>query len=185
MEDYFFPLDTGEVSWDSTIAENWEVEVATTASGKRRTLCQQVMPGWDFSVTFPALNKSQVDELLRFYASMKGPWKSFWYMDYEYHHVDNAIIGKVDANNYQCLALIGSYAEPAGKVKDLTLYVDGLVIENRDLSDGKFFVGVDAGTVVTATYDYYFRVCFKDPLQIKQVYKDVFSVNINLSVVRE
>lgn len=185
MEDYFFPLDTGLVSWDSTIAENWEVDVASTASGKRRTLCQQVLPGWDFSLSFPALNKAQVDELLRFYASMKGQWKSFWYMDYEYHHMEKAVIGKVAANKYQCLAAIGAYAEPAGKVANLTVYVNGAVFDTSSLTDGLLNIGVSDGSVVTATYDYYLRVCFKDPLQIKQIYKDVYSVNINLSVVRE
>jgi len=185
MADYYFPIDGGLVSWDTEITENWDVDIAVTASGRRRTLCQQVMPGWTFTLNFPKLSKSQVDELLRFYASMKGQWGSFWYKDYEYHHMEKTVLGKVGTNTYQCIAALGAYAEPAGKVSDLEVFVDGSSFDKRVMSDGKLNLGVSDGAVVTATYDYYFLVCFKDALQIKQIYKDVYSVNINLGVVRE
>ncbi len=106
-------------------------------------------------------------------------------MDYEYHHMEKTVLARVGTNKYQCIAAIGAYAEPAAKVSNLTIYVNGSVFDTSTMTDGLLNLGVSESANVTATYDYYLRVCFLEPLQIKQIYKDVYTVSINLSVVRE
>lgn len=180
-----FPLDTGLVSWDTSISQQWDVEEAKTASGMRRTLVQQALPRWTFSLNFPALSKQQADSLLGFFARMRGSWGGFLYKDYENHHVDNAELLQ-QGESYYCRTNLATMFEQCHAVENLHVFVDGAEVTDFTEENGVItFEGIDIEGVVTATYDYYYLVCFKNSIELKQVFDNVFKVSLTLEVVRE
>ncbi len=175
-----FPLDTGLVSWNTTISQKWDVEEAKTASGKRRTLVKQTYPAWTFSLSFPCLHKDQIDELLGFYAKMRGKWGSFFYKDFENHHVDNVQLLK-QGNNYYCSTNLATMFDPCSKVENLQVFINGVETGNYTETNGVIAFDDTVDGVVTATYDYYYLVSFGNDLAIKQIFDDAKIDNFELT----
>lgn len=184
MSDAIFPLDSGKVTWATQVSQAWDIQEAKSASGRRRTLCQQSLPSWKFSLNFPALTKNEVDALMMFFSKMRGKWNSFWYKDFENHHVDNAVLTLTPEGYYQCMIPIGE-GEIAEKIDNVHVFVDGEEINTFTVEGGHIMMDYQIVGEVSASYDYYFRVAFDDTLQISQKFKNVYGVGINLTVVRE
>lgn len=186
----FFPINPNKASWDTSVTQEWEVEEARAVSGRRRTLVQQSYPSWTFSLKFPHLNKQQVDDLLGFYAKMRGKWGSFFYKDCENHHIENGELLK-QGDKYYCRTNLTTMYEPCHYVENLRVFVDGkettrFTEENGVITlDTYGIIDFDENGVVTATYDYYYLVSFGKDLKMSQIFNDLYSVNIELSVVRE
>lgn len=60
-------------SWNSTFEEKWNTTVQKSASGRVRTLTNQLYPAWTIKASYPALTDAQADELLGFVALIKDP----------------------------------------------------------------------------------------------------------------
>lgn len=185
-----FPIDTGLVSWDTTVTQKWSVEEGKSVSGKRRTLVQQSFPAWTFSLKFPALDKQQVDLLLNFYAKMRGKWGSFLYKDFENHHVENVELLK-QGDEYLCKTNMVTMYEPCYAVENLHVFIDGVETGGYTEENGKI-IFEDLATansaalgMVTATYDFYYLVSFGDELKISQAFDNIYNVSLDLQVVRE
>lgn len=183
MANLFFPIDSSLVAWKSKISQGWDVSEEKAASGRRRTLCQQKLPGWTIEVNFPELTHEEQAALLGFYARCKGSWNSFLYKDYTYCEVKGQQLGKGADGDYQCIIPFDGYVEPAEYVDNLVVYVDGKKITNYTVANGK--IKLTTNGVVTADYEYYWRVCFDKKLSITNVFMDVYSASLSLRVVRE
>lgn len=177
-----FPLNEKNVSWDTTFSQQWDVTEQKTASGRRRTLCQQVLPAYTIGITYPMLTKAEKDTLLGFYAQCKGRWQSFWYKDAE-SRLEGVTLEKGADNKYQCLIAYNGFTEPAEKVSNVKVYVNGIETKNFTESNGK--IDVSGSGTVTADYDYYWKVCFNGSLSITQKFEDLYSVSLAFEVVRE
>lgn len=182
-----FPLEMGSEAWNSGITQEWDVAEAKAASGRRRTLVTQTLPGLAFDVKYNALTKAQRDSLVGFYAQMKGGFNSFWWMDYSHHHADRQTLTAGTDSKYQCLIVDGNFAENAEKVANLNVFINGTETTNFTESGGKITIAavVPSGAVVTATYDYYYKVAFADKLTIKEKFIGIYEVSVKLKVVRE
>ena len=182
----YFPISPARAAWNSSITQQWTIQEAKAASGKRRTLCQQSYPAWIFKLKFPSLNSAQVGELMNFYAKMKGKWSSFFYKDYENNHVENVELPKA-GGQYYCISNITTMAEPVSEVENVQVFVDGVEITDFTVSKGVITPAdpIDPDAVVTATYDYQYLVCFSGDLSVTQVFEDFYTVSITLEVVRE
>ena len=183
MTSLMFPLDNAKVSWDTKFTQSWDIAEQKTASGRRRTLCQQTLPAWVINVTYPMLTKAEKDALLGFYAQCKGKFMSFWYKDAEEHFVRWLDLEKGSDGTYQCLINYGGFTEPALKVDDLKVFVDGICTYNFTEQNGK--ITINTTGAVSASYDYYWRVCFGVSISISQKFQDFYTANIKLEVVRE
>ena len=184
-----FPLDPGAVSWETETNQSWEVNTQTSASGKRRALTYQTLPGWTFTLTFPALTSKEKDNLLAFFAQMKGNFSPFYYKDAENYKCKNVVLAKNTDGSFQLVANMHGQQEPIYYADNIVVYVDGA---EQDVS----IYTVDRGAVVfttapadtakvTASYEYYWKVVFSDSkIQIKQRYNNVFQVSFSLEVVR-
>lgn len=185
MAELFFPIDSGRVSWNTSVSQTWNIEEQKSASGRRRTLCQQQLPGWKFKLTFPDLTRLERDDLLAFYSKCKGKHKSFLYNDFTDGHIERQRLNKGEGNKYQCFAFIGSYVEAVEYVDNVRVYLDGKETKNFTVSKGAIEIPDVQGKEVAADYDYYWRVCFVNDITVTQKFRDIFSASLTLEVVRE
>lgn len=183
MSDLIFPLGN-KISWDTKISQTWDVAEQKSASGRRRTLCQQTLPGWTIEVSYPNLTKAERDTLLGFYAQCKGKFNAFYFRDDEICQVTDLSLTKGTDNKWQCVIPYGDFNEPAEKVTDLVVKVNGNVTTVYNETKGKIAVYGNVRTV-TASYKWYWKVCFASGLSISQKFADYYAANLKLEVVRE
>lgn len=181
--DLFFPLNNKKMSWETTMQQHWEVVEQKSASGRRRTLCQQTLPGWTINISFPMLTKSERDTLLGFYAQCRGKFESFFFMDEEQCHVEKQLLDIEADGTYQLVCNYAGYTEPVERVANLKVFVNGT--ETTAFTENNGVLTVETEGTVTATYDYYWKVCFGNNLSIAQKFADYYSASLTLEVVRE
>lgn len=189
MASLIFPLNSKKVKWSSEVAQTWTVNEQTSASGKRRALSYQTLPSWNFKLTFPALSAKERDNLFAFYSRCKGSLIPFYYKDSESYKAEDLTLAKNTDGSFQLVANMHGQQEPVEYADNLKVYVDGTLQSESayKLDNGAvvFSTAPASTSKVTASYEYYWKVCFADSkLTIKQVFDDVFSVQMNLKVVR-
>lgn len=185
----FFPLNAKKVKWSSEVTEAWTVNEQTSASGKRRAMSYQTLPSWEFKLDFPALSLEERDKLFAFYSRCKGSLIPFLYKDAESYKVEKVRLVKNADGSYQLVANMHGQQEPVEYADMLTVYVDdtlrGPISYKIDRGAIVFNEPPDPKAVVTASYEYYWKVHFTDSkITVKQIYKDLFSVTVKLKVVR-
>lgn len=174
-------------SWNSTFAEKWNTTVQKSASGRVRTLTNQLYPAWTITASYPALTDAQADELLGFAALVKGSFEAFLWLDPEHNAEEGVPIVQLTDNKYQCVACVGGHVEPVEYVEDITIYVGGQKARESDYSvygGVVTFVRPPAGRV-TADYTYCWKVLFADDgLTITKKFKNVNTCSVTLEVIR-
>ena len=88
-------------SWNSTFEERWNTTVQKSASGRVRTLTNQLYPAWTIKASYPALTDAQADELLGFVALIKGSFEAFLWLDPEHNTEKSAPLAQVSSSKYQ------------------------------------------------------------------------------------
>ena len=184
-----FPLDARKVKWSSSVDQSWDVNEQVSASGKRRAISYQSLPSWAFSIEFPYLTAAEKDQLFAFYTRVKGQLVPFFYKDAENYKVENLKLIKNTDGTYQLVANMHGQQEPVEYADKLTVYVDGKEqsASSYSLDRGavKFTTAPASTAIVTASYEYYWKVVFnKNKLTVKQLFKNAFSVSLSLKVVR-
>lgn len=116
-----------------------------------------------------------------FVNSIKGAELPFFWYDPEDHHESDRQLPMIESGTYQCVMVIGGFSQPVYKVENLTVKSDGALVtaDKYDVSDGaiRFHTAPSASAVITATYDYYWKVYLKtDGIKIQN-----YSPNINMS----
>ena len=174
-------------SWNSTFEEKWNTTVQKSASGRVRTLTNQLYPAWTIKASYPALTDAQADELLGFVALIKGSFEAFLWLDPEHNTEKGAPLAQVSSSKYQCVARIGSYVEPVEYVENVTVLVNGAIVPatNYTVSGGIItFQQIPSGTL-TANYTYYWKVILADDgLTISKKFDNINTAEIKLEVVR-
>lgn len=186
MATRIFPLSAGKTAWSSTKAQSWSVTESSSASGRRRAICNQLYPKYTFNVTFNVLTDDELATLAGFYALSKGALLPFYYKDAVDYHVEKQQLGASNST-YQCVIKSGDYVEPCQYVTNLHVYVDGTEVTDYTETNGVITVGASVwstGSVVTASYDYYWYVRFEGDLSVTQVLTDINKVSLKLVTVR-
>ena len=180
---YFFPLDASKISWSSKLKAKWDVTSFRSAGQMRKAIIRQDRPLWTFSIDFPQLSKSEVDELLAFHAARRGSWQPFLYKDFERY----AVIGKTlqqDASmKYIATVPFGGYEEPAAYIDNVRLWVDGQKSNEFTVSGGLISTTA-TGEEMKFDYEYYFKVVFADQISVNQIFYNLYSVGLTLEVVQ-
>lgn len=175
-------------SWDSTKQEKWSTTIQKSASGKVRTLTNQLYPEWSITASLPAITDAEARELLGFVALLKGSYEPFLWLDPEDYQAKGQQL--VPTNGYyQCVMAMGSYAEPAEYVEDLHVYINGeeadvgtYTVERGAIT---FAVAPSADDIVTADYTYYWKVMLEDDgLTVTKIFKDINKVSLKMVVAR-
>ena len=179
----FFPISAGKSAWNSVFSMQWETVEQTTASGLRRAISNQKYPRCAFDMTFNLLTSSQTDELLGFYVRCHGNLLPFLYKDSVHYHVDRQELTKGSDGLYQCVIVHGGYLMPAPYVDNVHVFIDGVETQSYTVNDGK--LAVSGSGIVTASYDYYWKVVFADGISVSQLFKNADRVALKLQTVRE
>ena len=206
MSGSIFPLDPGKIAWSSKIKPKWETTKYVSAGQGRKTLTHQEYPTWQFDVSFPALTEQEMNALLAFHMTCKGAWNPFYYKDFERHDA-NVTLKDGETYYYRANGLqliipiaVGDYVfgEPCYMADNVRVYRDGVEdTENFEvvadetgalivyLTDVETDEGVLQNTVITATYEYYYKVAFADSITINQKFKNLYSVSLTLETVKQ
>ena len=184
-----FPINPKRVKWSSEVAQSWAVNEQTSASGKRRAMSYQMLPAWQFNLEFPALTAEERDKLFAFYSRCKGSLLPFFYKDAESYKADKLRLAQNTDGSFQLVAYMHGQQEPIEYADMLSVYVDNVLqdasLYTVDRGAIVFTTQHDTKAAVTASYEYYWKVCFSDSkITLKQLYKDIFSASVKLKVVR-
>lgn len=177
-----FPISAGKAAWQSTISPAWTTVEQITASGRRRALSTQLYPKWTLSAKFQGLTNAEAETLLGFWNARRGTFESFYYKDFTHYKAEGQRLAQNPDGSYQCVSIIGGYTEPVNKVDNLHVYVNGVETTSYTEADGR--IRLSATGIVTADYEYYFRVHFASSISVTEKFYDFNEVSIKLEVVR-
>lgn len=177
-----FPLDASKISWSSKLKEKWDVTSFKSAGQVRKALVQQDRPSWGIDISFPQLNKSEVDALLAFHAECRGSWRPWMYKDFERYAVIGKTLTKGADDMYQAVIPFASYEEPAAYIDNVVMWADGKKSSSFTVDGGKISTAITANEI-KFDYEYYFKVVFTDSIQVTQIFFDLFRVSLSLEVV--
>lgn len=182
-----FP-DVRRFAWESSKEQSWNTTVQKSASGRIRTMTNQLYPAWSIKANYNAVTDDEARQLLGFIAARKGRYEPFLWLDPEDYKVTGGHL--VNTNGYyQAVMNIGGYVEPAQYIENVSVYVDGVKQADSAYSveDGviTFQENPATGAVVTADYTYYWLVHFEeDGMTVNKIFNNVNKVSLNLAVVR-
>lgn len=168
---------TFNVAYESTKSVKWDTAVQTAGSGRVKTLTNRFYPQWTIESKFVGLTDEERRKLMGFINQCKGSYTPFLWLDPEDYHVGSIELPTVSTGVYQCVMVFGSFVQPAQYVENVTVYVDGVLQDESGytVSDGriKFDTAPASTSVVTASYDYYFKVMFSDDgIEVEQTYNN-------------
>lgn len=182
-----FP-DIRRFAWNSVKQQKWNTTVQRSASGKVRTMTNQLYPEWTITATLPAITDEEARVLLGFVAGLKGAYEPFLWLDPEDYKAKGVGLPLVD-NYYQAVILMGAYGEPAEYIEDVAVYVDKVKqpASSYTVTNGTIvFTKPPAPTAkVTADYTYYWKVMLADDgLTINKIFADVNKCDLKMVVAR-
>lgn len=160
-----FPVQLqGRVAYNSSKQQSWDSEVYESASGRYRSLSNQLYPKWKIHVLIQPLTDADARLLMGFVAARKGGYEPFLWKDAEDCHEQGITLANVSPLVYQAVAKFGNYVEPVEYIENVKVYVDGTETSDYTVSNGyiTFESAPATGAVVTADYDYYWKVRFDD-----------------------
>jgi hypothetical protein len=178
----------GKESWNNNWQCSWNTTVQTSASGRSRTLTNQLYPNRTTYIYFPHLTDVQADDLEGFINSLQGGSKSFWFKDFSRHKMKDQVLARSSDGTYQCIMKFGEAIEPVYRVENLKLFVNGteLTSSSYTLEGGKITIpSTNINSTVIASYDYYFLMRVKDDaITVRRNFINSNNVSLNLEVVR-
>ena len=155
-----------KVAYNSSKRQSWDSEVYESASGKYRSLSNQLYPKWKISVLIQPLTDAEARTLMGFVAARKGGYEPFLWKDAEDYHEEGITLAKVNTTMFQAVAKFGEYVEPVEYIENVEVFVNGTkqAANRYTVTDGyiTFSTAPASGAVVTANYDYYWKVRFND-----------------------
>ena len=161
----------------SSKSQKWNTTIETVGSGRKRSNTNQLLPLWNISVKFWKLTDAEYKTIMGFVALLKGAHKPFWWLDPEDYQEENVQLPKNTDGSYQAVMKMGNYVEPVEKVDQLTVYVDGVQQPSSayTVNGGAITFGTApaSGSVVTASYRYYWKVHLPaDGISIEHIIED-------------
>lgn len=182
-----FP-DIRRFAWSSSKKQEWNTTIQKSASGRVRTMTNQLYPSWTISASYNAITDAEANTLLGFVAQVKGSFEPFLWLDPEDYKAEGIRLAEVSAGKYQAVIQIGEHAEPAEYIDDVTVYVDGVeqAASAYTVSDGMITLKTPLSSgVLTADYTYYWKVIFdEDGLTVTKVFQNINKCSLKMAVVR-
>nr|DAZ15046.1 MAG TPA: minor tail protein [Caudoviricetes sp.] len=169
---------------------DFNTKVQRSGAGRVRTMTNLHYPDWTITSKVNYLTDQDARALFGFVASVKGAYEPFLWKDPEDYHEMNIQLPMIAPGKYQCVMKFGAYVEPAAHAENVKVYVSGVeqAASAYTVANGVITItpAPAASAVVTATYDYWWKVRFKDDgLGIKKVFADINrSKSFKLEVTR-
>lgn len=163
-----FP-DLPSMDWNNTKKPVWNVTVKKSGTGKRKSMTTQAYTLWKLTMSFKCLDQTQIEKAAGFFSMIKGAYSPFLWRDMEDYRQKNVRIGLGNGENtgFQLVRNLGGYyVEPITDIAPgtLTVYVDDEPTTAILDTDGWIDLAnaPPIGAVVTATFEYYWRVAVAD-----------------------
>ena len=154
------------VAYNTSKQQKWDTEVYESASGRYRSLSNQLYPKWKISVLIQPLTDAEARTLMGFVAARKGGYEPFLWKDAEDYHEQGTTLAKISNTVYQAVAKFGDYVEPVEYIEIVEVYVNGTKRATNTYTVANGYVTFNSapasGATVTANYDYYWKVRFDD-----------------------
>ena len=180
----FFP-DIRRFSWKSKKSQKWNTTTQRSASGRERTMTNQLLPLWTIEASYPAITDEEARQLQGFVASVKGGHEPFWWLDPEDYQATNQVLAPLGNNQYQAVMAQGNYAEGVDFIDNLTVRIGGTIVYNYTLNGGTITFNSTPNGEVTADYRYYWKMkLVNDGIDIEKVFDNVNKCSFKLEVVR-
>lgn len=161
-----FPIKS-TLAWNSVKKQKWNTKVQRGGTGIRKTLAMWAYPEWEIKAGFTSLTAAEMEDIAGFCAQVKGAFSPFLWLDPE-DYQETAVqigLGTGAAAQYQLLRNYNSrFVEPVRDIVSgsLTVYNDGVAAAATLGTDGVVTCTGTSGKAITATFQYYWRVAFKD-----------------------
>lgn len=174
-----FPEIPGQ-KFESKKRQKWDVQIQTSASKRRKSMTNQVYPEWEIEVDYTGLTKENADKMMGFYGQQKGPLTPFLFKDMEDYKVigQNIGVGTGLKQNIYLLRTVGNgVVVPVYDVvpNTLKIYSAGEEIEYNLGNDGLVTVTTIKDNIITADFEYYWRVAFdNDYCEQTLLYYDIY-----------
>lgn len=156
----------GKCAISSSKKQKWKTEIHESGSGRYRSMTNQLYPKWNISVLLQPLTDEEARILNGFVASQRGGYEPFLWKDPEDYHETGTRLAKISSTVFQAVMKMGDYVEPVEYIENVSVYVDGTkkAANTYTVSNGYITFSTAPGTnsVVTADYDYYWKVRFDD-----------------------
>lgn len=163
-----FP-DLPSMEWKIKKSQHWNTVVQKSGSGRRKTLSLLSYPDWGIALKYLCLNQHEIEQLVGFFAMMRGRHQPFLWLDPDDFEQTGVKIGIGDGvtTGFQLLRDLAGYAvDPVLDIVPgtLTVYVDGAATPVDLEDDGwiELTAPPDPGSEITADFQYYWRVAFDD-----------------------
>lgn len=180
----YFPSNK-KFAWESVKTQKWNTVVQRSASGMTRTLTNQLLPSWTIEASYPGLTDDEARELLGFVALIKGSQEPFWWLDPEDCQATNQVLAPISTTEYQAVMQQGGYVEPVENIDNVTVYVDGVEVNNYTINGGVITFSTAPSGTVTADFRYYWKVMLaNDGVSVQKIYKNINKASLKMEVVR-
>lgn len=157
------------MEWKSVKRQRWDTKIQKSGSGIRKSLSRWAYPEWDIECGYTCLSDSDIDKAAGFFGLVRGQYQPFLWRDSEDYQQTKVRVGVGDGvkQGFQLLKnLANLYIE---HVKDivpgtLKIYVDDVEVDATLGVDGMAIAAIPPGigVIVTASFQYYWRVAFAD-----------------------
>lgn len=174
-------------AWESTKTEKWNTTIQRTASGRLRTMTNQLYPAWTIEASYNVITDEEARQLLGFVASLKGSSEPFLWLDPEDCEEKGQQLAQIDGVSYQAVMRQGDHLEPVEYIEDVKVYIDGILQGSGTytVAAGIVKFKTTPAGIVTADYTYYWKVILSgDQLKIEKIFKDANKASITMEVAR-
>lgn len=172
------------MAWNNKKYHRWDVKVKKPAKGKRKTMTNQAYPEWVLEMSFTCLNQMEVEKMVGFIGMVKGQLSPFLWKDMEDYKQTNVRIGMGNGENtgYQIIRNWGDlFIEPVYDIVpgSLAVFVDGQLSSFTLEEDGWIILTEppETGAIITASFEYYWRVAFEDLPDWQNFWYGFYSTN--------
>lgn len=181
------------IGWNSTKNIKWDTKVVKSASGKRKAMTTIAYPEIEIESSLVGLTQQQVEAVGGFVCARRGMLEPFLWKDPEEYKVEKLQIGigTGSKSEYQLFRLFGGFKLLVTDVvsNTLTVYLNGTATTAFTLENGgtiKFSAAPQTGKVITASFEYYWRVAMaSDELASEVLFLDINKISsLRLVTVR-
>lgn len=190
MSNAVFPTLEGE-GWGRTVEPEFNTTIKKSKSGKEKAKINWSYPIWHFAVEYDYIIEEpevqqDLEELVGFFLERYGAGDSFLYRDPEHNSVvgQNFGIGTGADTKYQLVRAYKNFIEPVRGINgDPLIYINGVLKTKTadytvdDWGMVTFTSPPAEGAILSATFNYYFRVRFKtDNMPASQMAEHIWEV---------
>ena len=171
MSDPIFPVLPG-IAWNVVRTPIWSTRRQVSISGRETRQADWTYPRYSWELTYDFLRSgpgySELQTLIGFINQMQGGFGTFLYRDDDDNQIANQQIGTGDGATtvFPLIRSLGGFIEPVGAANVISsVMVDGTSASyTANSDDASITLGVapSSGTVVSASFSYYWRCCFTD-----------------------